>query len=82
MTKTEIKQTADYIKDPTESLYEWDDGIISWQIELPRLHETIARLMQLSAESDDSDKRLLLAKLEYDARKCLDCIERRMNIKN
>ena len=82
MIKSEIQQTVAYIKDLTESLYEWDDGVISWQIELPKLHETIAGLMQASAESDDADKRLLLAKLEYEARKCRNCILRRTAVRN
>lgn len=82
MTKTEIKQTAAYIKDLEEGLVEWDYDNLAMQTEHPILHETIQRLTQATFETDYQELKPVLATLELKARKCLDCIERRTNIKN
>ena len=82
MAKTELQQIIDYVKELEEELYEWDEGVTSWQIELPKLHRTIARLMEMSAASDDSDFRTVLAAIEYKARNYRDCILMRSGMKN
>ncbi len=82
MGNAEIKRLGDYIKDLEEELYEWDDGVTAWQNELPKLHRTIEQLMEMSAASDDSDFRAMIAQIEYKARNCRDCILRRAGMKN
>jgi len=82
MEKPEIKQIGAYLKDLEEGLVEWDYDNLAMQTEYPKLYETIQRLMQATLETDDQDLKLVLAALECNARHCLDCIERRTNIKN
>ena len=78
MNKPEIKEIGDYVKELFESLYDWDDGPISWQVELPKLYDPIKRLMEISAETKEVPVRTMLAFLEHDARKCRECILRRL----
>ena len=46
MNKAEIKEIADYGKELFESLYEWDNGLLSWQVQLSKLGEVIERIRQ------------------------------------
>ena len=45
MTKSQLKQLTDYIKDLAERLVEWDYDHIAMQTELPKIYETIKLLM-------------------------------------
>lgn len=47
MNKAEIKEIDDYVKELFESLYEWDYGELSWQVELPKLHKTIEGVAEM-----------------------------------
>jgi len=55
MDKAEIKEIGDYVKELFESLYDWDGGLVSLQVEMPKLHKTIERLMEISASTEDKD---------------------------
>lgn len=82
MERAEIKQIADYIKDLEEGLYEWDYRGITTQGHLTELYRIIKRLMDATFETKDQELKPLLATLEYKARKCKACIERRLAVKN
>ncbi len=82
MEKDEIKQIADYIKDLEEGLDEWDyRGLITLG-HLTKLHQIIERLMNATFKTEDQELKPLLATLEYKARKCKQCIEDRLAVKN
>ena len=82
MEKAEIKQIADYVKDLEEGLVEWDYDHVAMQTELPYLYQIIKRLMDATYKTDDQRLKPLLATLEYKARKCKECIEARLAVKN
>ena len=82
MEKAEIKRIGDYIKDWEERLAESLYDRIALEIELPEFHRVIKRLMDETFKTKDQDLKVLLATLEYKARKCKECIERRMAVRN
>jgi len=82
MEKAEIKCIADFLKDLEEGLYEWDYRGITTQGHLTKLYGIIKRLMQATYETKDQQLKPLLATLEYKARKCKECIERRTAVRN
>ena len=82
MDRTEIKSIADYLKDLEEGLYEWDYRGITTQGHLTKLYGIIKRLMDATYETKDQQLKPLLATLEYKARKCKQCIERRLAVRN
>ena len=82
MTKREIKLIAEYMKDLEEGFYEWDGDSVSMQIELPELYCTIKTLMDETFKTEDQQLKVLLASLEYKARKCKDCIDKRLVVWN
>lgn len=43
-----------YIQELEEQLYEWDNGLVSWEIELGKIHQVIMTLMRQTFESTDS----------------------------
>ena len=82
MEKAEIKQIGIYIKDLEEGLYEWDYDQIAMQAEYPKLNQTIKTLMDETFKTKDQQLKVLLASIEYKARRCKDCIERRTVVRN
>lgn len=82
MEKAEIKRIADYIKDLEEGLDLLDYRGLPMLGALNRLYEIIKRLMDATNETDDKQLKPLLATLEYKARLCKQCIERRLAVKN
>lgn len=82
MESSQVKQIADYVKELEESLFEWDYDHIAMQTELPYLYQVIKRLMDATYKTKDQQLKPLLATLEYKARKCKQCIERRLAVKN
>lgn len=48
------------------------------EAELPELDRVSKRLMEISAQPDDEDFRVLLAMFEKDASDCRECILRRL----
>jgi hypothetical protein len=82
MEKGEIKQIGDYIKDLEESLYEWDYDQIAMQTEWSYLYKIIQRLMDATFKTKDQDLKPLLAYMELKARKCKECIEQRLAVRN
>jgi len=82
MQKVEIKQIADYLKDLEEGLVELDYRGITTQGQLTELYRIIKLLMDATYETKDQQLKVLLATLEYKARKCKECIERRLAVRN
>ena len=82
MEKDEIKQIGDYLKDLEEGLVEWDYRGITTQGHLTELYRIIETLMNETFRTKDQDLKPLLATLEYKARKCKECIERRLAVRN
>ena len=79
MDKTEIKQISDYLKDLEEGLYEWDYRGLNTLGQLTELHRIIETLMDATFKADQELKPLL-ATLELKARRCKECIERRLAV--
>ncbi len=82
MKKAEIKAIAEYLKDLEEGLVEWDYRGITTQGHLTKLYGIIERLMNATYETKDQELKPLLATLEMKARKCKQCIERRLAVRN
>lgn len=82
MEKAEIKRIGNYIKDLEEGLVELDYRGITTQGQLTELYRIIKRLMDATYETKDQQLKPLLATLEYKARKCKECIERRLAVRN
>jgi len=82
MERAEIKRIAEYLKDLEEGLYEWDYRGITTQGQLTELYRIIKLLMDATFETKDQQLKPLLATLEMKARKCKQCIERRLAVRN
>ncbi len=82
MEKAEIRQIAAYPKDLEEGLVELDYRGQSTLDDLNRLYVIISRLMDATSETRDQELKPLLASLEYKARKCKECIEERLAVRN
>lgn len=81
MERAEIKRVVDYLKDLEEGLYKWDYCGITTLSGLTELYRIIQTLMNATFKADQELKPLL-ATLEYKARKCKECIERRILVRN
>jgi hypothetical protein len=82
MNRVKNKEIGDYVKELFESLYDWDHDRVAMEAEISTLHRYIERLMEISAETKEVPVRTMLTFLEHDARKCKECIERRLAIGN
>ncbi len=82
MDRAEIKRIGDYVKDLEEGLVEWDYDEIAMQTEMPYLYQIIKQLMDATYETRDQDLKVLLATLEYKARKCKNHMEQRLSVRN
>lgn len=82
MEKAEVKAIGDYLKDLEEGLYEWDYRGMTALYRLPELYRIIKLLMDETFKAKDKQLKVLLATLEYKARKCKECIERRLAVRN
>jgi len=82
MEKAEVKHIADYLKDLEEGLVERDYRGITTQDHLTKLYGIIEQLMHATFETKDQELKVLLASLEYKARKCKECIEARTGVRN
>ncbi len=82
MEKAEIKAIGEYLKDLEEGLYEWDYRGMAALYRLPELYRIIKLLMDETFKAKDKQLKVLLATLEYKARKCKECIERRLAVRN
>jgi len=82
MERAEIKCIAGYLKDLEEGLVEWDYQGITTQGHLTDLYRIIKRLMDATYKTKDQQLKVLLATLEYKARKCKQCIEARTGVRN
>ena len=76
MKPSDIKFIASYIKELEEALMEFDLDQKAMQIHLTKIESTISQLMDLTAKAHDNKQTLTL--LEVKARKCRDCIKRRL----
>ena len=65
-----------------EGLYEWDYRGHSTLGNLAELYRIIEQLMKATSKEPDEKRRALLAALEYKARKCKECIEQRLAVRN
>jgi hypothetical protein len=82
MEKVETKRIGDYLKDLEEGLVEWDYRGITTQGQLTELYRIIERLMDVTSKTKDQKLKPLFATLEMKARKCKQCIERRLAVRN
>ncbi|TKJ34622.1 MAG: hypothetical protein CEE38_17270 [Planctomycetes bacterium B3_Pla] len=82
MERVEIQQIAAYLKDLEEGLDEWDYHGPATLGDLNRLYVIITHLMKATYEIEDQELKPLLATLEYKARRCKQCIEARLAVRN
>ena len=82
MERGEMKAIADYLGDLEEGLDLLDYQGPSTLGDLNRLHVIIAHLMKVTFETEDQGLKALLATLEYKARRCKQCVEDRLALKN
>ncbi len=82
MEKAEVKAIGEYLKDLEEGLYEWDYRGITTLGHLTEVYRIIKLLMDETFKAKDKQLKVLLATLEYKARKCKECIERRLAVRN
>ena len=78
MTMAEIKRLGDYVRLTCERYQVWDDNTKAAEAELPILHRTIERLMRIASKTEDKAVRVILARIEQDARLCRDSILERL----
>jgi len=76
----ELQETWRYIKDLTESLYEFDQQNL--QAEYTKLYKVIEQLMKSTSKTTDKRLKPVLAMMEMQARQCKGCIEMRLSIGN
>jgi len=81
MEKAEIKHIADFISDTWEGICGGDEPT-TMQLQLTELYRIIKKLMDATYQTKDQQLKVLLATLEYKARKCKECIERRLAVRN
>jgi hypothetical protein len=82
MTTEELQEIVEQIKSVQFLVDERDLDSQALQVELTGLHEIIVKLMDESAACGDSDKRAMLAPIEYKARLCRDEILKRIAVEN
>ena len=82
MERTEIKEITDYIKELEKGLGLRNYQELTMYGHLNKLYEIIKLLMDATFKTEDKQLKVLLATLEYKARKCKQCIERRLAVKN
>ncbi len=81
MKQAEIKQIGEFLSDVQEGIYEWD-GTVPMHRYLYELYGIIKRLMDATFEAKNRDKKIVLASLEYKARKYKAEIEQRLAVRN
>ena len=82
MDNTQIKQIGDYLKNLENRLNSQVFTPTSFQIELPKLYQTIKLLMNETSKTKDKKLKRLLAYMELRLRKCKKVIEERLGVKN
>ena len=82
MEMAEIRHIGDYLGDLEEGLDLWVYQGPPTLRDLNQLHMIIGRLMNAIYETDNQELKPLLATLEYKARRCKQCIEERLAVRN
>ena len=62
-SKMDHLDIAIYINDLEDAMYEWDDGPVSWQLELEKVRSIIKQLMDDTFNEPDPIDRTILALL-------------------
>ena len=82
MTKPEIKQVGNYLKNIEENIYTGNYDSIALQAELPKLYQTIKLLMDETFKTEDQELKPLLAYMELRLRTCKQYIEEELAVRN
>jgi hypothetical protein len=82
MEQAEIKRISEFLIDLEEGLYERDYSGVFARRKLDELYPIIKTLMDETFKVKDQQLKVLLASLEYKARKCKECIEQRTAVRN
>ncbi len=82
METAQIQRIREYVTELEEGLYEWDYRGLPTLGNLTELYRIIEQLMKATSKEQDENQRVLLAALEYKARRCKECIERRLAVRN
>jgi hypothetical protein len=82
MEQDDVQRIIDYIKDLEEGLYELDYTGVVARRKLDELYPIIETLMNETFKAKDQQLKVLLASLEYKARKCKEYIEQKTAVRN
>jgi len=78
MEKSEIRRSSDFLSDIYEGICE-DDGPTAMQLYLTELYKL---LMDETFRTKDQRQKVILASLEYKARRCKQMIKERLGVRN
>ena len=78
MNKAEITKLAKYVKETCERFQVWEEDSTAAEAELKTLHRTIERLERISAKAKNDADRVMIARIEQNARNCRDRILERL----
>ena len=81
MEQAEVDEIRDFLSDVYEGICE-DDGPRAMQLHLTELYRVIKLLMDETFKTKDQELRVILASLEYNARRCKQIIEERLAVRN
>ena len=82
MQKAEIKAIADYLADFEKGLARVDNRTRPTLGHLTEIEQVIGTLNDETFKTKDQELKPLLATLELKTRKCKECIERRLTVRN
>jgi len=82
MEGAEFQRIVEYVEDIEKSLERWDTQNIAMERHLTKLHLVIDRLMRISGDTKDRQLRRSVTELEHKARRCMQCIEASLTVKN
>jgi hypothetical protein len=81
MEQSEIDEIRAFLSDVYEGICE-DDGPTALRLYLDKLYATIKLLMDETFKTKDQELKVILASLEYNARRCKQIIEERLAVRN
>ena len=82
MDEAEIQRIREYVTELEEGLHKWDYRGMTTLGYTTELHRIIESLMRATFEAKEKETKVVLASLEYRARRCKECIERRLAVRN
>lgn len=82
MNSKEITEIKSYLDELEANLMEQELGSVDMQICYSDVYKLIERLMEATFQCQDQDRKVLLAAIEYKARRCYEHIKMRLQPMN